>query len=175
MSISTPGSTVNRDGKLVNQAHKILTYACENRNVLFEPRRENFPYHLRKSLSKCSVPIPEIEAYLYELIDPNNQDSSKEKVSEEIIVQPEEGDAPLISESMKIRGEKLKLLLESNHKKFVRSASKLIANSNSVNESIFFVISTYDKNLQGPPTTSIGKPTLSFKASDLPKEEFESY
>lgn len=126
---TSKGSSPN----VVIQSHKLISHACENKRVLFEPRQENFPYHLKTAIRLYAAPVGEIESYLQEILAANAEPPQ------------EEASSPTGSNNSTSPNTRRDLVAES-HRKFLRSAEKLRKNSNSVNDSLCFVISTYDKN-----------------------------
>lgn len=139
------------DNRLLGHAHKLITHSCENKKVLFEPKREAFPYHLRTAIRFNAAPTTEIEAYLNELLGAettaNTAGASAGTNAPASHVDSDNGSntsSPAADRRKKYAGRDI---VTESHKRFLKAAEKLRKHSNSVNESLFFVISTYDKNL----------------------------
>lgn len=120
---------------LLQQAHKLVTVAGQNRRVLLEPKREAFPYHVKQALVKTTINPADAAGYLEDILDSEATEAMSEAGSG-----VSEGGG-----SQSARSKKKKDLFEESHRRFLKSANKLCANSTSVNESLFFVISTYDR------------------------------
>lgn len=122
---------------VVVQSHKLISHACENKRVLFEPCQESFPYHLRTAIRFHAASVGEIESYLNEILTSD----------QELIQLNEASDNFRSSNHGSSNGHQdstRRDFVGEGHKKFLRAAEKLRKNSNSVNDSLCFVISTYD-------------------------------
>lgn len=154
------------DQSITIQSHKLISHACENKRVLFEPRQENFPYHLKIAVRMYAAPVMEIESYLQEILTASIENNHEEASSP---------DGSNYSNSPLSRRD----LVGESHRKFLRSAEKLRKNSNSVNESLCFVISTYDKNNSAAETVMNQHIELQQRGSvhteDSGNETFETY
>lgn len=125
------------ENALLQEAHKLVTVAGQNRRILFEPKREALPYHLKQALKKSTLNFADAARYLEDILD---SEAAAEAISE--------AGSSGASESggQSARSKKKKDLFEESHRRFLKSVNKLCTNSTSVNESLFFVISTYDKS-----------------------------
>jgi len=127
---------------LLQQAHKLVTVSGQNRRILLEPKREALPYHLKQALKKSTINPADAAGYLEHILE---SEAAAEAVREAGSSAVSEGGR---GQSAGDRSKKKKDLFEESHRRFLKSATKLCTNSTTVNESLFFVISTYDNKSQ---------------------------
>lgn len=160
------------ESSVVVQSHKLISHACENKRVLFEPRQESFPYHLRTAIRFHAAPVGEIESYLNEILTANQELTQLDATSDNFR-------SNCNGSSNGHKENSRRDFVGESHKKFLRAAEKLRKNSNSVNDSLCFVISTYDKNnaaAEDVMNQHIAQQQLQrSKSDDDPAETFETY
>ncbi len=111
----------SRDQKIIEQTQKLLSHACENKRILLEPRPDNLPYSLKQALMQSTTSPAEAQAFLDAVLQ-------------------QEGSTDEFRGLSKSKDKKVvKDIVEMSYRKFLKTANRLVTDSNNIIESLGFV------------------------------------